>query len=123
LSYHRQNLTERFPLCVVIAGKETAKVSLQHNAKVYIACRSAEKARAATEELKSVTGKTDDDLKVLSMDLSNLATIKVAVDEFVRWGHFTHPIAALLTRRITPGWFGFTTDPKVASMSCLTQPE
>jgi len=66
-------------------GKETAKVLLQHNAKVYIACRSAEKARAATEELKSVTGKTDDDLKVLSMDLSDLATIKVAVDEFLRF--------------------------------------
>lgn len=70
-------------------GKETAKVLLQHNAKVYIACRSAEKARTAVEDLKSATGKTDDDLKVLSMDLSNLRTIKPAVDEFLRCVPFT----------------------------------
>jgi len=66
-------------------GKETAKVLLQHNVKVYIACRSAEKAKAAAEELRSTTGKTEDDLKILSLDLSNLATVKAAVAEFLRY--------------------------------------
>lgn len=71
-------------ICGLI-GKETAKVLLQHNAKVYITCRSAGKAKVAAEELKSVTSKTDDDLRVLSLDLSNLATIKEAVGEFLRY--------------------------------------
>lgn len=65
-------------------GKETAKVLLQHNAKVYIACRSAAKARDAAEELKKLTGKTDGDLHVLILDLANLPTIKSAVAEFLQ---------------------------------------
>lgn len=40
-------------------GKITAQVLLDHNAKVYAACRSVEKAEAAIEEIKKNTGKTD----------------------------------------------------------------
>lgn len=67
-----------------ILGKETAKVLLQHNAKVYITCRSPEKAKEAVEDLKSTTGKTSAELSVLHLDLSNLASIKAAVDEYLK---------------------------------------
>jgi NAD(P)-dependent dehydrogenase (short-subunit alcohol dehydrogenase family) len=96
----------------VIIGKETAKVLLEHNAKVYIGCRSAEKARTAVEELKSITGKTDDDLKVLSMDLSNLRTIKTAVDEFLKYVPAPEPAtftsARFASASLTAMFFGYT---------------
>jgi len=65
-------------------GKETARVLLAHNAKVYIACRSAEKAKEAASALKQATGKTDTDLVVLSLDLADLGSIKASVAEFLR---------------------------------------
>ncbi|KAF8313609.1 NAD(P)-binding protein [Clavulina sp. PMI_390] len=64
-------------------GKETARILLRRNARVYIACRSLTRAQAALDYLKSSTGKTDDDLRVLSMDLGDLRTIKAAVDDFL----------------------------------------
>lgn len=66
-------------------GKETAKVLLQHNVKVWIACRSMDKANEAAEELKSLTGKSDKDIELLKLDLSDLTSIKAAVDEFLSW--------------------------------------
>ncbi|KAH8110191.1 NAD-binding protein [Phellopilus nigrolimitatus] len=61
-------------------GKETAKVVLAHGAKVYIACRSEEKADAAIKELKEATGKTE--LHFLKLDLSSFASIRKAAEEF-----------------------------------------
>lgn len=66
-------------------GKETARVLLEHNAKVYIGCRSPDRARAAADELKGLTGRTDADLVVLRMDLGDLASVKGAVEEFLSW--------------------------------------
>ncbi|THH03617.1 hypothetical protein EW145_g6137 [Phellinidium pouzarii] len=60
-------------------GKEITRAVLEHNAKVYIACRSEEKAQAVIKELKEKTGKTE--LYFLRLDLSNLHAIKKAVDE------------------------------------------
>jgi len=40
-------------------GKLTAQHLLEHNAKVYVACRSEEKAVKAIEDIKQVTGKSD----------------------------------------------------------------
>lgn len=65
-------------------GKETAKVLISHGARVYIACRSREKADAAIEELKVTTGKTDDDIRAIDLDLSDLPSIKRGVDVFLR---------------------------------------
>ncbi|KAJ7197769.1 hypothetical protein GGX14DRAFT_526004 [Mycena pura] len=62
-------------------GKETAKALLQHNAKVYIAARSEEKARAAIQDLKSETGKEAEFLRV---DLADLPSIKRAAEEFAQ---------------------------------------
>ncbi|KAJ6546641.1 hypothetical protein DFH09DRAFT_926935 [Mycena vulgaris] len=53
---------------------------LQHNAKVYIAARSAEKAKAAIDDLKSQTGK---EAEFLHLDLADLHSVKRAAQEFI----------------------------------------
>ncbi|GBE85822.1 NAD-P-binding protein [Sparassis latifolia] len=60
-------------------GKDTVRELLLHNAKVYIAGRSQERVEAAIEELKTETGK---EALFLHMDLANLTSIKLAVEEF-----------------------------------------
>lgn len=75
-------------LSLVGVGKETAKVLLQHNAKVYIACRSLDRAKEAAEDLKRITGKTDSELAILQLDLADFASIKTAVDEYLRSVYF-----------------------------------
>ncbi|KAJ7154081.1 NAD(P)-binding protein [Mycena filopes] len=62
-------------------GKETVKALLQHNAKVYIATRSAEKTKAAIEDLKAQTGK---EAEFLSVDLADLQSIKRGAEEFLK---------------------------------------
>lgn len=69
-------------------GKETARVVLAHNAKVYIACRSAERAHAAIADLKKVTGKND--IHFLSLDLASFASIRSAAEEFKRCDILIH---------------------------------
>lgn len=69
---------------VVDIGKETTRVLLNHNAKVYIACRPSAKTTAAVNELKVLTGKTGSSIVVLPLDLSDLDSIKTAVDTFLR---------------------------------------
>ncbi|KAG6854132.1 hypothetical protein C0991_010296 [Blastosporella zonata] len=54
---------------------------LVHNAKVYIAARSKDKAEAAIEDLKKDTGKEAIFLKV---DLADLQSIKAGAEEFLR---------------------------------------
>ncbi|KAJ3485815.1 hypothetical protein NLI96_g4701 [Meripilus lineatus] len=61
-------------------GKETIKVLLEHNAKVYMASRSRDKAQAAIDDLKSQTGK---DAIYLELDLSSLAGVRRAAEEFM----------------------------------------
>ncbi|KAJ7872781.1 NAD(P)-binding protein, partial [Mycena olivaceomarginata] len=60
-------------------GKETVKALLQHNAKVYLAARSPEKAKEAINDLKSQTGKK---AEFLQLDLADLHSVKRAVQEF-----------------------------------------
>ncbi|KAI0756275.1 NAD(P)-binding protein [Daedaleopsis nitida] len=61
-------------------GKETVKALLEHNAKVYLAARSREKAEAAIADLKQLTGK---EAIFLELDLSNLAAVKAAAEKFL----------------------------------------
>ncbi|KAE9390280.1 NAD(P)-binding protein [Gymnopus androsaceus JB14] len=61
-------------------GKAIAQELLKHNAKVYIAARSQEKAEAAIKELKTKTGK---EAIFLKLDLSDLRTIKPTVEKFL----------------------------------------
>ncbi|KAH7927977.1 NAD(P)-binding protein [Leucogyrophana mollusca] len=61
-------------------GKETARVLLTKNAKVWIAARDQSKGEAALKELKERTGK---DAYLLKMNLANLKSVKAAADEFL----------------------------------------
>ncbi|KAK7042188.1 NAD(P)-binding protein [Favolaschia claudopus] len=60
-------------------GKQTVKVLLQHNAKVYIAARSEESAKVAIKDLRSQTGK---EAYFLHLDLADLHSVKRAAEEF-----------------------------------------
>ncbi|KAJ7175061.1 NAD-P-binding protein [Mycena crocata] len=60
-------------------GKETVKALLQHNAKVYLAARSEEKAKTAIAELKTETGK---EAEFLHLDLADLHSVKRAAADF-----------------------------------------
>ncbi|KAJ3485818.1 hypothetical protein NLI96_g4702 [Meripilus lineatus] len=62
-------------------GKETIKVLLLHNAKVYMASRSKSRAAEAIQELKTATGKQ---AHFLELDLSSLESIRKAAQEFMR---------------------------------------
>lgn len=49
---------------------------------MYIATRSADKAQAAIDELKSSTGK--ETIFSLELDLADLDSVKAAAEEFIR---------------------------------------
>jgi len=53
---------------------------LVKNAKVYIATRSEDRAKAAIEDLKQTTGK---EAIWLKLDLSSLESVKAAAKEFL----------------------------------------
>jgi NAD(P)-dependent dehydrogenase (short-subunit alcohol dehydrogenase family) len=55
---------------------------LQHNAKVYIAARSPEKATKAIEDLRTDTGK---EALFLKLDLGDLKSVKASAEEFKRF--------------------------------------
>ncbi|KAH9973112.1 NAD-P-binding protein [Lactifluus volemus] len=61
-------------------GKETMKELLNHNAKVYLAARSAAKANAAIAELKDVTGK---EAIFLQLDLADITAVRRSAEEFL----------------------------------------
>jgi len=60
-------------------GKETAKVLLGKNAKVYIAARNATTGEEAVQDLAKATGKTPIFLKI---DLADLKSVKAAAEEY-----------------------------------------
>ncbi|VDC04241.1 unnamed protein product [Peniophora sp. CBMAI 1063] len=61
-------------------GKETVKALLAHNAKVYMAARSSEKAHSAIEDLRQATGR---EAIFLALDLSDLVSVKRAAEEYL----------------------------------------
>ncbi|KAI0747564.1 NAD(P)-binding protein [Fomes fomentarius] len=61
-------------------GYEIVKALLEHNAKVYLAARSRERAEVAIASLRQVTGK---EAIFLELDLASLASVKKAADEFL----------------------------------------
>ncbi|EJF57870.1 NAD(P)-binding protein [Dichomitus squalens LYAD-421 SS1] len=61
-------------------GYETVKALLQHNAKVYLAARSKNKAEKAINSLKEATGK---EAIFVELDLSSLSSVKKAAEEFL----------------------------------------
>ncbi|OBZ78995.1 hypothetical protein A0H81_00306 [Grifola frondosa] len=61
-------------------GRETVKVLLKHNAKVYLAARDREKTCAAIKELQDETGK---EAIFLELDLSRFHSIQTAAKQFL----------------------------------------
>ncbi|RPD56672.1 NAD(P)-binding protein [Lentinus tigrinus ALCF2SS1-7] len=68
-------------------GYETVKALLQHNAKVYVAGRSKEKAEKAIAALKQETSK---DAIFLELNLASLASVKRTAEEFLGKEHELH---------------------------------
>jgi len=62
-------------------GKEIVKALISRNAKVYMACRNAQNAQQALEELKQETGK---EALFLELDLSSLRSVRRAAEEFLK---------------------------------------
>jgi len=83
---------EVYPFSVISELNLVPQALLTHNAKVYIAARSQEKAEEAIKELKEETGKEGIFLK---LDLADLKAVKVAAEEFQRFVHFYRFIYAL----------------------------
>ena len=52
---------------------------MEHNAKVYLAARSQQSAKAAIATLKEITGK---EAIFLPLDLADLSSVKRAADRF-----------------------------------------
>ncbi|KAK7025255.1 hypothetical protein R3P38DRAFT_3269965 [Favolaschia claudopus] len=72
-------------VCIVTGGnsgvgKETIRVLLNHNAKVYMASRNQSKAEEAIKELEEQTGKQ---ALFLKLDLGDLKTVKASAAEFL----------------------------------------
>ena len=65
-------------------GKELAEILYSPHAIVYVAARSAEKANAMIETLKSKHRSSKGDLIFLKLDLDDLTTIKSSAEEFLR---------------------------------------
>ncbi|THU94703.1 NAD(P)-binding protein [Dendrothele bispora CBS 962.96] len=62
-------------------GKDTIQALLEHDAKVYMASRNEEKAKAAIKDLKQKTGK---EAIFLKLDLADLKSVKEAAEEYMR---------------------------------------
>jgi NAD(P)-dependent dehydrogenase (short-subunit alcohol dehydrogenase family) len=63
-------------------GYELVKILYAKGAKVYILCRSQEKAKAAMEAIKQSAHSTSGDVKFIPLDLADLTTVKPAVEAF-----------------------------------------
>ena len=70
-------------------GYEIIKELLKHNAKVYMASRSQEKATAAIEKLKTETGK---EALFLQLDLCSLAAVRKAAEQFLQKEEALHTL-------------------------------
>ncbi|CAM1505936.1 Fc.00g115730.m01.CDS01 [Cosmosporella sp. VM-42] len=64
-------------------GKELARILYAKNAKIYVAARSAEKARNAIDDIKSTAPDSKGSLKFLHLDLADLRTIKKTTETFL----------------------------------------
>jgi retinol dehydrogenase 12 len=64
-------------------GKELAQILYSHDAKVYIAVRSKEKATEAINDIKAKFPDSKGELVFLHLDLGDLTTIKKSAEEFL----------------------------------------
>lgn len=64
-------------------GKQLASILYQHNAKVYVAARSAARAEQAIAEIKQQHPLSSGQLIYLHLDLADLTTIRKSAEEFL----------------------------------------
>ncbi|KAH6678721.1 hypothetical protein B0J14DRAFT_329303 [Halenospora varia] len=64
-------------------GKELTQILFSHNAKVYLAARSSEKALATIEAIKKAHPNSKGEAVFLKLDLDDLTTIKGSAQEFL----------------------------------------
>ncbi|KAJ7460591.1 NAD-P-binding protein [Mycena latifolia] len=62
-------------------GKETCRVLVARNAKVYLAGRSEKRSRAAIDDICQSTGKSE--IYFLQVDLADLASVRKAAEEYI----------------------------------------
>ncbi|KAJ3735369.1 NAD-P-binding protein [Lentinula guzmanii] len=62
-------------------GRETCRVLVARNAKVYLATRSEERARIAIDDICKSTGKSN--IHFLKIDLADLASVRKAAEEYM----------------------------------------
>jgi NAD(P)-dependent dehydrogenase (short-subunit alcohol dehydrogenase family) len=64
-------------------GKELTSILYAHDAKVYLAARSSEKATSTINELKATHPNSKGELVFLKLDLNDLSTVKASAQEFL----------------------------------------
>ncbi|KAE8452786.1 hypothetical protein EG329_013058 [Mollisiaceae sp. DMI_Dod_QoI] len=65
-------------------GKDVAKILYSSNARVYVAARSAEKAKTTIETIRTECPKSTGALVFLKLELSDLSTVNASAEEFLR---------------------------------------
>jgi NAD(P)-dependent dehydrogenase (short-subunit alcohol dehydrogenase family) len=83
-------------------GLVTARELARRGARVFVACRSAERAGPAAESIRAATGK---EVELLSLDLSDLESVRRCAHEFVSRGL---PLHLLINNAGLAGARGFT---------------
>src|SRR5579863_2426189 len=86
-------------------GRATAEDLARRGGKVFVACRSAEKGRAAAAEITAATGNSD--VLFLPLDLADLASVRRCAAEFLARGE---PLHVLINNAGVGGARGITKD-------------
>ncbi|EPS38902.1 hypothetical protein H072_7314 [Dactylellina haptotyla CBS 200.50] len=90
LFHAREYMRPNLPIVYLITGGaggigfELVKILYSKNANVYIAGRSSDNAIAAVNKIREEYPKSDGGLAFLQLDLSDLTSIKPAVDKFLQ---------------------------------------
>ena len=86
-------------------GKVTAGELAAQGAEVFLACRSADKAQPVIDEIRTQTG--NNGVHFLSLDLSDLASVRAAAETFLATGK---PLHLLINNAGLAGAKGITVD-------------
>jgi len=86
-------------------GYATARELASRGGRVHLACRSLAKGEAAVAAITASTG--SDQVRLLPLDLADLASVRKAADEFIRLGE---PLHVLINNAGVGGARGRTTD-------------
>jgi len=86
-------------------GRATAEDLARRGGRVFVACRSAQKGRAAVAEIAAATG--NDAVAFLPLDLADLASVRDCVAEFLA---LEEPLHVLINNAGVAGTRGLTKD-------------